>query len=659
MPRNEIASQTPTLEPAKNRSQAARRFQFGVFEVNVRSTEIRKQGAKIKLQEKPFQLLVLLLERTGSIATREELRCGLWPADTFVDFDANLKTTVNKLRQALGDSAENPVFIETVPRRGYRFLAPVSVIEEGRGISAPEQVPAVAGSQSLPVPSCAGGENVWTSRRLAAAGLLFACLVTIAIYFTRPKPPHAAAGSPVVRRAVLIVLPFDNLSGDPSQEYFSDGLTDEMITLLGRQYPHSLAVIARTSAMRYKAAHKSFVQVSREVGGVDYVLEGSVRRSGTRVAINAQLFRVHDQASLWAESYEKDVSDVLAIQHEVAGQIAHSLVLRLAPARHATPAALLDPEVYDAYLMGLFEANKRSEDGIKKSIRFFEKAIQDDPSYAPAYAGLANSYLLSAGWLFMSPAEAYPKARDAALRAVQLDENLAEAHTTLAEVRHEYEWLWADAEREFRRGIELNPNSAIAHKSYAEFLMHGGRSVEAIAEMERARDLDPLSLIDDSLLGFVYMNAGQNERAIREGEKVIQLDPQFAPGHYFISGALMRARRYDEAISHLQTAKDLTNGASLITSGLAGAYAKSGHRAQALHELHALQERGKHAYVSPYGLAQVYADLGNNRAALGMLERAASEHAFELMFLRVDQSFIPLHDNLRFQQLLKKIGFSG
>jgi TolB-like protein/DNA-binding winged helix-turn-helix (wHTH) protein/Flp pilus assembly protein TadD len=655
MPRNEITSKTPILEPAKIRSLAARRFQFGVFEVDLRSAEIRKQGAKIKLQEKPFQLLVLLLERTGNITTREELRCGLWPADTFVDFDANLKTRVNKLRQALGDSADNPVFIETVPRRGYRFLAPVSVIEEGRGILPPEQMPAVAGPESLP--SSAAVENVWTSRRLAAAGLLFACLVTIAIYFARPKPRHASESLPGARRAVLIVLPFDNLSGDPSQEYFSDGLTDEMITRLGRQYPHSLAVIARTSAMQYKAAHKSFVQVSREVGGVDYVLEGSVRRSGTRIAINARLFRVQDQASLWAETYEKEVSDVLAIQHEVAGQIAHSLVLRLAPARDPISAAPLDPEVYDAYLMGLFEANKRTEDGIRKSIRFFEKAIRVDPSYAPAYAGLANSYLLSAGWLIMSPAEAYPKARGAALRAVQLDENLAEAHTTLAEVQHEYEWLWASAEREFRRGIELNPNSAIAHKSYAEFLMHGGRNVEAVAEMERARDLDPLSLIDDSLLGFVYMNAGQNERAIRECEKVIQLDPQFAPGHYFISGALMRASRYDEAISHLRTAKNLTNGASLITSGLAGAYAKSGRRAQALHELHGLQERGKHAYVSPYGLAQVYADLGNNRAALGMLERAATEHAFELMFLRVDQSFIPLHDNPRFQQLLKKIGF--
>ncbi len=362
---------------------------------------------------------------------------------------------------------------------------------------------------------------------------------------------------------------------------------------------------------------------------------------------------------MWAETYEKEVSDVLAIQHEVAGQIAHSLVLRLAPAGDPISPAPPDPEVYDAYLMGVFEANKRTEDGIRKSIRFFAKAIRVDPSYAPAYAGLANSYLLSAGWLIMSPAEAYPKARNAALRAVQLDENLAEAHTTLAEVQHEYEWLWVGAEREFRRGIELNPNSAIAHKSYAEFLMHGGRNVEAVAEMERARDLDPLSLIDDSLLGFVYMNAGQNERAIRECEKVIQLDPQFAPAHYFIGGALIRAKRYDEAISHLQTAKNLTNGASLITSGLAGAYASSGRRALALHELRGLQERGKHAYVSPYGLAQVYADLGNNRAALGMLERAATEHAFELMFLRVDHSFIPLRENPRFQQLLKRIGFSA
>ncbi len=652
--------------PVKNSLRPARRFQFGVFQVDVSNGEVRKQGSKIKLQEKPFQLLVLLLEHAGRITTREELRQGLWSADTFVDFDANLKTTLNKLRQVLGDSAENPIYIETIPRQGYRFLPPVVSLEcepyltgdpvTGGTLTGDARPLAISKSADLPTNSPATS----TGPRLAgwqaiSAVLLALVLVVAGIYALRMR--SAPVLKPMQQRVLLLVLPFDNLSGDPTQEYFSDGLTDEMITLLGRQYPNGLSVIARTSAMLYRATQKPLPQVARELGGVDYVLEGSVRRSGNHVAINAQLFRTRDQASLWAETYESGVADVLTIQNNVAGQIARALVLEVAPERGRHPRSVPNPKIYDSYLMGLYEANQRSEPSLRKSVEYFKTAIQGDASYAPPYAGLANSYLLLAGWLLMPPAEAYPKAKAAALHALELDETLAEAHTTLAEAEHEYEWKWADAEREFRRAIELDPNSAIAHKSYAEFLMHGARSAEAIREMERARDLDPLSLIVNTLLGFTYSYAGQYNRAIEEYEKVIQLDPQFAPAHYFLGGALTNVGQYDEAIAHLQKAKDLAHGASLMSAGLARGYALAGRRDQAQHSLRELQLRGMHHYVSPYGLAQVYAALGDKSAALDMLDRAVNEHAFEVLFLSIDRSFDSLHENPRFQELLKRVGF--
>ena len=652
--------------PVENSLRPPRRFQFGVFQVDVSNGEVRKQGSKIKLQEKPFQLLVLLLEHAGRIATREELRRGLWSADTFVDFDANLKTTLNKLRQVLGDSAENPIYIETVPRQGYRFLPPIMSLDcepsltgdsvTGGALTGGARPPAI--SKSADVPTNASGTT--TGARLAewqaiSAVMLALVLVVAGIYALRTK--SAPVLKPVQQRVLLLVLPFDNLSGDPTQEYFSDGLTDEMITLLGRQYPNGLSVIARTSAMRYRATQKALPQVARELGGVDYVLEGSVRRSGNHVGINAQLFRTRDQASLWAETYESGVADVLTIQSNVAGQIARALVLEVAPERGRQPRSVPNPKIYDAYLMGLYEANQRSEPSLRKSVEYFKTAIQGDASYAPPYAGLANSYLLLAGWLLMPPADAYPKAKAAALHALELDETLAEAHTTLAEAEHEYEWKWSDAEREFHRAIELDPNSAIAHKSYAEFLMHGARSAEAIREMERARDLDPLSLIVNTLVGFAYSNARQYDRAIEEYEKVIQLDPQFAPAHYFLGGALTNVRQYDQAIAHLHKARDLTHGASLMSAGLARGYALAGRREQAQQSLRELQLRGMHHYVSPYGLAQVYAALGDESGALDMLDRAVNEHAFEVLFLRVDRSFDSLHENPRFEELLKRVGF--
>jgi TolB-like protein/DNA-binding winged helix-turn-helix (wHTH) protein len=635
------------------------RFRFGVFEVDLSRGELRKQGSKIKLQEKPFQLLVLLLERAGTTTTREELRRGLWPVGTFVGFDANLKTAVNKLRQALGDSAENPIFIETIPRQGYRFLAPVVQVESDSIAFENERAVNATSPAMDPTTSAIVTEvsrRSWETRIIAVT-LLAALIATIAYVVRRTRGPAPIAAA---RDAVLLVLPFDNLSGDPKQEYFGDGLTDEMITLLSSQYPKGLAVIARTSAMRYRGTQKPFQQISRELGGVDYILEGTVRRSGNHVGINAQLIRAQDQSTLWAQTYENELGDLMVVQRDVAQRIARSLALEVLPGAGSPPAAqayVPAPKIHDAYLMGLYEANKRSEASLRKSIEYFRVAIEGDPSYAPAYAGLANSYLLSAGWEIVKPEDAYPNAKAAALRAIELNENLAEAHASLASVENEYEWKWDEAEREYHRALNLDPNSVMAHKDYAEFLMHSGRNSEAIFEIERARELDPLSLIVNTLVGFAYHISRREDRAIEEYRKVLELDPKFAPAHYFLGGSLLQTGHFDEAIAHLQSARTLTGGASVMSIGLARAYAMAGHRDLAQRTLDELKSRPGSPYVSPYGLAQVYAALGDKTGALEMLHLAATERSFELMYLKADRTFDKLREDGDFQKIVKQIGF--
>jgi len=633
-------------------------YRFGVFEVNLRTRELRKDGTKIKLQDKPLQLLLLLLDHAGKIVSREEVRAALWPAGMFVDFDANSKTILTKLRQALGDLAENPIFVETIPRHGYRFIAPVTRVDSSydattQSLGEPH-LHAEASALSPSASTLPPATSRFSWRQSLAFGVL-ACFIVASVLVVHSRRVLVRPSTP--RRIVLLVLPFDNLSSDASQEFFSDGLTDEMITLLGQQSQNELAVIARTSAMQYKATRKPLAQVVREIGGADYVLEGSVRRSGNIVAVNAQLFRVQDQVVLWSKSFEDQVGDLLSIQQDIATQIEHSLVIRLIPPTSHTSAASPSGRAHDAYLMGLYEANKRSNESLQRSIQYFQQAIALDERYAPAYAGLANSYLLSAGWLNLKPADAYPKARAAALHALELDANLAEAHSTLAETEHEFYWKWTEAEVEFRRAIELNPNSALSHKSYSEFLMHASRNQEAISEIEHARDLDPVSLIVNSLVALVYLNAGQPNRAVEQCEKVVQLDPQFAPGHYFLGEAFLRLRQYDDSIVQFRAARDLSGGNTMMRAGLAVGYATAGRRHDAEQALSELERDAGHVYVSPYGLARVYSALGENERAVEALERARDDHSFQLMFLRSDPSFDALHGDARFLKLVKQIGF--
>jgi TolB-like protein/DNA-binding winged helix-turn-helix (wHTH) protein/Flp pilus assembly protein TadD len=634
------------------KSKPAALASFGSFEVDLEAGEVRKDGLRIKVQEKPFQILRLLLERAGELVTREQLRERLWPGETFVEFDASLKTALNKLRSALGDSADNPRFVQTIPRRGYRFVAPVVFFDKG---TLPNLVRRVSeqdrGIDEQPVAAAVPRSRRW---RTVITGVAVLVTIVAAVLISTSRFWHKAKGN---SKVVLMVLPFDNLTGDPSQEYFSDGLTDEMITQLGAESPGQLFVVARTSAMKFKHTQKDLKEISRELGGVDYFLEGSARRVGSHVAIDVQLFGGLDGRSLWAARYDREASDLLVIQQDVSTRVAQSLMLTLIPAQGPVLGRSTgNAKAYDDYLMGLYETNKRTPGALQKSMEDFQRAIDEDPEYAGAHAGLANSYLISAGWSFVAPKETYPKAREAALKALKINASLAEAHTALAEVKLFYDWDWPGAETEFRRALALNPNSASAHKSYADYLIYGGRDAEASDEIRHARELDPLSSSLSAFVGYSYYRARRYADAAEQLRKLIAMDGNYAPAHYLLGEAYVGLHRYDDAIAEYAEANRLSGGFPLATVELAYTYAVGGRKSQALERLHELEALSKREYISSFSIAEIYAGLDDKENALAWLQKAHRERASEMVSLGVECAFDNLREDNRFQDLVKKVG---
>jgi TolB-like protein/DNA-binding winged helix-turn-helix (wHTH) protein len=462
-----------TMQPPRPTSVV----RFGTYEVSLQSGEVRKAGLRIRVQQQPMKLLEILLERPGEVVTREELRSRVWTDESFGDFDQAVNIAIAKLRSALGDSAENPRFVETLPKRGYRFIADVSVVDSDARPKMPESAPEDL-SATEPADKLQGAglavapkRRLWSPLRVIVAFALVLSLPILAVWLFRSRGP-----APTGIRS-LAVLPLDNLSGGASQNYFADGMTDELITDLAQI--SALRVISRTSVMAYKGARKPLPQIARELN-VDAVVEGTVLHSGDQVRITAQLIEAATDKHLWSESYEGDLRDTLALQKKVASAIAEQIRIELTPQEQAAlkNAKVVNPEAYEAYLKGRYFWNKRTADGLKVALAYFNQAIEEDPKDAQAYSGLADTYALLGDWEYgvLVPSEAYPKAKAAAIKALQLDKTLGEAHTSLAFSLDAFDWDWESAETEFRRAIQLNPGYATAHHWYAWHLSEMGRN---------------------------------------------------------------------------------------------------------------------------------------------------------------------------------------
>jgi TolB-like protein/DNA-binding winged helix-turn-helix (wHTH) protein/Tfp pilus assembly protein PilF len=653
-------------------ASSSRQVRTGLFEIDLASGQLHKNGRKLPLQEQPFRVLAILLERPGEVVTRQELQARLWPADTYVGFDEGLNTAIRKLRTAFGDSAGNPRFIETLPRRGYRFIAPVTETTTANGLPAIANVAgirednAIADSEeavSLPDYSALapeGGKWPWKTAVLMTAFLVLA--LTVVAYVMRK---HSSPGSGPAKRSMLAILPFQNLSNDPGQEYFSDGLTEETITDLGQLSPENLGVIARTSAMAYKHTDKTIGQIGRELG-VDYILEGSVRREGGKARVSAQLIRVSDQTYLWAENYDRELADMLDVQNDLGRSIAEQVSANLTPQRQIelSKKHIVNPEAYDLYLKGRFYWNQRTPGAIKESIGYFVQATAKDPNFALAYAGLADAYNISNVVGLYSPSESFPQAREAAMRAIQLDPSLAEAHAALGMEKSHYEFDLPGAEREFLKALEVNPNSPYAHLFYSNcFLLPMGRKAQAIAENRRAVEIDPLSLPINNFLGMTYMMAGDDDSAYRQFQHTIAMDPSFPLAHEYFSWFLTTTGKYEESIKEKEKG-DVLSGASPEQAAaeaivMEKAFKSGGEKRFWQKDLELELKAGQRpgASASPFMLAADYAMAGQTDKAFEYLEKSYEEReGQDLTLLKFDPSYKNLRSDPRFSAMLRKIG---
>jgi TolB-like protein/DNA-binding winged helix-turn-helix (wHTH) protein/Flp pilus assembly protein TadD len=628
---------------------------FGTFEVSLQSGEVRKAGLRIRVQQQPMKLLEILLEHPGEVVSREELRGRVWPSESFGDFDQALNIAIGKLRSALGDSAENPRFIETLPKRGYRFIADVSVLDTDARLRRPGSVAAgPTATESGQTPQGSGlavapKRQPWPTRVIVVAlALVLSLLIFFAWRFRSPAPAPTGIRS-------IAVLPLENLSGDASQNYFADGMTDELITDLAQI--SALRVISRTSVMTYKGAHKPLPQIARELN-VDAVVEGSVLRSGDQVRITAQLIEASTDKHLWSQSYEGELRDTLALQNRVASAIADQIRINLTPQEQAAlkNVKVVTPEAYESYLKGRYFWNKRTADGLKAALAYFNQAIEEDPTYAQAYSGLADTYALLGDWQYaaMTPTEAFPKAKAAAIKALELDSKLGEAHNSLAFVLDGYDWDFESAEKEFQRAIELNPGYATAHHWYAWHLSLLGRFDDAIAEMRKAENLDPLSLIINADLAELLVLAHSYDDSIRQSRKTIEMDPNFALAHNQLAQAYLQKHMYDEAVAELQEAVKLSGDSPTCLANLARAYVASGKRSEAVKLLGDLKKRSNPGHSNAAEIAMIYASLGDKDQAMTWLGKGFEERFNPGVLLR--PGFDPLRSDPRFQNLLRRIG---
>jgi TolB-like protein/DNA-binding winged helix-turn-helix (wHTH) protein/Tfp pilus assembly protein PilF len=639
---------------------------FGVFEADLDSCELRKQGRKLKLQTQPCQVLKLLLEHPGEVITREEFRKRLWPEDTFVDFDHSLNTAMRRLREVLNDSPDNAIFIETLQRRGYRFIAPVTPVRPLE-LAVEAAPPADVADVSLAAPEAAGtgtlpekgiGRPRWRYAGVIAASLLFGAALGLSAgwLILRRAPAPEMKPKPLQVRS-LAVLPLENIAATPGQEYLADGMTDELIASLAKV--RSLRITSRTSSMEYKGTHKPLSEIARELN-VDAVVEGTVQRSGGNVRITAELVQTSSDRALWAETYENQVGDILALQQQVANAIVRQIQIELTPQEQQalTATQSISPEAYEDYLKGKYYWNRRSEASLTKAINYFELATKDEPQYALAYAGLADCYgIIGAAIVGTVPAkDVAPKAEAAAIRAIELGPNLAESQTSMATVRLNYDWDWAGAERGFRRAIELNPAYATAYQRYSLYLIAMDRKDESIAEMQRAVSLEPLSVSMNFSLGWRLYMARRYDAAIQQLRTAIAMDPSLALAHMVLGQAYEQKGVYPQAAAELTQAVELSHRSAPMIAALAHLYAISGRQDRARELLKELTYPKQRQYVSPFYIALVYAGLNEQAKAVSWLDKAIDDRSNPCIFLRVDPEFDSLRKDPGFVTLLKRLG---
>jgi TolB-like protein/DNA-binding winged helix-turn-helix (wHTH) protein/Tfp pilus assembly protein PilF len=635
------------------------RLCFGVFELDLRAGELRKRGLRIRLQQQPFQVLALLLERAGQVVGREELQKALWPADTFVDFDHGLNKAINKIREALGDSAESPRFVETVARRGYRFIADVKVAETVSVGSPSPAIHSLAVTDSPPATDAHPPQNeavkIATSTPVSPAWAIAALLMLVLLGLAAWRFSRAGHAGTVIRS--LAVLPLENLSNDASQEYFADGMTDELISDLGQI--SALRVISRTSMMAYKHTRKSLPEIARELN-VDAVVEGTVLHSGDEVRITAQLIEGAADRHVWSQSYQGQLRNTLALQNTVAKAIADQIRISVNPQEQAALASVrvVNPVAYESYLKGRYFWNKRTAESLKVALAYFNQAIDEDPKYARAYAGLADTYALLGDWQYavMTPKDALPKAKAAAMKALELDDSLGEAHTSLAFCLDGFDWNLDAAGKEFQRGVELSPGYATAHHWYAWHLALFHRYTEAIAEMRKAESVDPLSLVINADLAELLALAHSYDESIQQSRRTIEMDPNFGLAHNHLGQAYLQKHMNDDAIAELRQAVKLSGGSATCLANLARAYVASGNRSEASQILNELKKRSSASQSYAPEIAIVYGALGDTDQAMSWLEKGFEERFNPGVLIR--PGLDPLRSDPRFEDLVRRVGLS-
>jgi TolB-like protein/DNA-binding winged helix-turn-helix (wHTH) protein/Tfp pilus assembly protein PilF len=627
-------------------ASVARVLRFECFELDLHAGELRKRGVKLRLQGQPIQVLAILVQSAGNLVTREELRSQLWPADTFVDFDHSLHNSIGRIREVLGDSAEVPRYIETLPRRGYRFIATVEEVQARR----------IGGENGHKTGNAVVVAPPPEAQRPKRSGSLILTLISCAAigFAGWAAWQHSYAKSTGAPIRSIAVLPLQNLSADAAQEYFADGMTDQLITELAKV--GTLRVTSRTSVMRYKGTKRALPDIARELN-VDAIVEGSVIRSGQRVRVTAQLLQAHTDRHLWAETYDRDAGDILRLQAEVADAIAQQVRAQLTPTQQSQAHAV-NPGAYDAYLRGrLYFVNEFSKpDSLKKAQAYFEEAIQKDPGFALAYAGLADTYVYMAFTGALQKDQAYRSAKDALAKAFALDDSIGEAHDTLGLLSSEFDWDWDAADREFNRAIALAPSYSCAHEDRATFLALIGRRAEALAEITKIDQLD-YGFSAAHTESATYYELRDYPDLIEASRRALLLDSKDWSQHYTLGVGYEGTGKLLEAISEYQQAVELSAGDPGSTAALAHAFAAAGRKAEAEKILHDFERKSKSAQVSPYLMATMFASLGDKDRAFAFLEKAYQQRSLGMTEdLKADLRIDNLRSDPRFQALLQRIG---